>query len=59
MKLLESTKSKITEKENGENVPRLEVTEVALMHCKVVNNSEQQNSRVFIHFFLTNYLVNY
>ena len=39
MKLLESTKSKITEKGNGENVPRLEVTEVALMHCKVVNNS--------------------
>ena len=39
MKLLESTKRKITEKGNGENVPRLEVTEVALMHCKVVNNS--------------------
>ena len=39
MKLLEHTKSKITRKGNGENVPRLEVTEVALMHCKVVNNS--------------------
>ena len=39
MKLLERTKSKITRKGNGENVPRLEVTEVALMHCKVVNNS--------------------
>ena len=39
MKLLESTKSKITKMGNGENVPRLEVTEVALIHCKVVHNS--------------------
>ena len=27
MKLLESTKSKITKNENGENVPHLEITE--------------------------------
>ena len=42
MKLLGSTKSKITKNENGENVPYLEVTEVVLIHCNVVNNSYQQ-----------------
>ena len=30
MKLLGSTKSKITKAENGENVPYLEITEVVL-----------------------------
>ena len=46
MKLLGSTKSKITKDKNGENVPYLEITEVVLIHCKVVNNSCLQNSRV-------------
>ena len=32
MKLLVSTKSKITKDENGENVPYLEITQVALIH---------------------------
>ena len=43
MKLLRSNKSKITKKENGENVPYLEINEVVLIHCNVVNNSYQQN----------------
>ena len=38
MKLLGSTKNKITEDKNGENVPHLEITEVALVHCNIVNN---------------------
>ena len=46
MKLLGNTKSKITESENGENVPNLEITEVVLVHCNIVNNNYQQNSRV-------------
>ena len=46
MKLLESTKSKITKNENDGNVPHLEVTEVVLIHCNVVNYSYQQNSRL-------------
>ena len=47
MKLLESTnKNKITKNENGGNVPHLEVTEVVLIHCNVVNYSYQQNSRL-------------
>ena len=44
MKLLGSTKSKTTKNENGENVPNLEVTEVVLVHCNIVNNNYQQNS---------------
>ena len=50
MKLLGSIKSKITKDENGENVPYLEITEVILIHCNVVNNSYQQNSRVLYTF---------
>ena len=45
MKLLESTRNKITKDENGENVPRLEITEVVLVHCDIVNNDYQQDSR--------------
>ena len=46
MKLLESTKSKITKDKNGENVPHLEITEVALIYFNTVNNDDQQDSRV-------------
>ena len=46
MKLLGSTKQKITKYENGDNTPYLEIAEVVLIHCNVVNNSYQQNSRV-------------
>ena len=45
MKLLGSTKNKITKDKNGENVPHLEITEVILVHCNTVNN-DQQDSRV-------------
>ena len=50
MKLLGSTKSKITKDENGENVPHLEVTGVILIHGNIVNNDYQQNSRVLYTF---------
>ena len=50
MKLLGSTKSKIAKDEHDENVPDLEITEVVLIHCNVVNNSYQQNSRVLYTF---------
>ena len=53
MKLLESTKDKITEDKNGENVPHLEITEVVLVHCNIVNNDYQQDSRV-LHTFVPN-----
>ena len=50
MKLLGSTKNKITEYKNGENVPHLEITEVVLVHCNIVNNDYQQDSRVLYTF---------
>ena len=55
MKLLGSTKSKINKDENGENVPYLEITEVVLTHCNIVNNDYQQNSRV-LYTFISNKL---
>ena len=39
MTLLGSTKSKIAEDKNGENVPWLEISEVVLIHCYIVNNN--------------------
>ena len=53
MKLLASTKSKITKDKNGENVPHLEITEVVLVHCDIVNNDYQQDSKV-LYTFLPN-----
>ena len=50
MKLLGSTESKITGEKNGENVPHLEVAEVVLIHCNIVDNSYQQNSRILYTF---------
>ena len=39
MKVLRSTKSKITKNENSEHGPYLEINEAALIHCNVVNNN--------------------
>ena len=50
MKLLGGTKNKITKDKNGENVPHLEITEVVLVHCNMVNNEYQQDSRVLYTF---------
>ena len=41
MKLLGSTKSKITENKNGENIPHLESSEVVLVHSNIVNNDHR------------------
>ena len=43
MKLLGSTESKITKDKNGENVPYLEIVELVLVHCNLVNNDYQQD----------------
>ena len=51
MKLLGSTENKITKDKNGENVPHLEITEVVLVHCNIVNNDYQQDSRILYTFF--------
>ena len=59
MKLLGSTENKITKDENSENVPHLEITEVALVHCNIVSNDYQQNSRVLYTLFQINHSVAY
>ena len=50
MKLLGSTKSETNKDKNGENVPHLKNTEVVLIHCNIVNNDYQQDSRVLYIF---------
>ena len=50
MKLLGSTKNKITNNKNGENVQHTEITEVVLVHVNNVNNDYQQDSRVLYTF---------
>ena len=52
MKLLGSTESKITKDKNGENVPHLEVAELVLVHCNLVNNDYQKDSRILYTFVL-------
>ena len=50
MKLLGSTESNITKDKNGENVPHLEIVELVLVHCNLVNNDYQQDSRILYTF---------
>ena len=53
MKLLGSTETKITKDKNGENVPHLEVVELVLVHCNLVNNDYQQDLRI-LYIFVPN-----
>ena len=45
MKLLGSTKSKMTKKENGENISNFEITELLFVQY-IINSNYQRNSRV-------------
>ena len=48
MELLGSTESKITKDKNGKNLPHLEITELVLAHCSLVNNDYQQDNIIYI-----------
>ena len=50
MKLLGSAESKITKNKNGKNVPHLEVAELVLVPCNLVNNDYQQDPRILYTF---------
>ena len=50
MKLVGSTESNITKDKNGENVPNLEILELVLVYCNLVNNDHQQASRIIYTF---------
>ena len=53
MKLLGGAESKITKDKNDKNVPHLEITELVLVHCNIVNNDYQQDS-IILHTFVSN-----
>ena len=40
----------VKQDKNGENVPHLEITEVLLVHCNILNNDYKQDSRVLYTF---------
>ena len=48
MKLLRSTKSKIIENENGENVPYLKINETILLHCNIFSNVRKKLLKKFV-----------
>ena len=53
MKLLGSTKKVVDKDKNGENVPKLEIVEVVLVHCNLVENDYQHTSK-FLFTFVPN-----
>ena len=50
MKLFGNTESKITKDKNGEKLTHLEIVELVLVHCNLVNNDYQQDSRILYTF---------
>ena len=50
MQLLGSSSNTIDSDKNEEFVPKLEVVEVVLVHCNLVNNNYQQASKVLLTF---------
>ena len=50
MKLLGSTKNRISKYEKFENMSHLEIAEVVLVHCSIANNDYQHDSRVLYTF---------
>ena len=50
MELLGSSSNTIDKEKDGELVPKLEIVEVVLVHCNLVNNSYQQASKVLFTF---------
>ena len=47
-----STKSKMNKNEKSKNIPNLKIIEAVLVHCNIVNNHYQQDSRVLYTFVL-------
>ena len=61
IKLFGSTKKLIDKTKNGENIPSLQVVEVVLVQCNLVDNQYQQKSEVLYTFTLNKsytYLLN-
>ena len=58
VKLLRSTKIKITKDTNGENNLILGITEAVLVHCNTDNNNYHKIQEFYVHLFLIKCLVN-
>ena len=58
MKLLQSTRSKITKNENDENMAHLKIAELVLVLCKIVSNNYEHNSVVLCKFITKNSMIN-
>ena len=50
MNLLGSTEEDIIKDKNGENVPKVEITDVVLLNYNMVNKNYQQTSKVLFTF---------
>ena len=57
MKLIGSTKNKITKDKNGENMPHLEITEAMLVHCIFSTMIISKIQEPCIHLFLINLVI--
>ena len=56
-KLLGRTEKVIGKDKNGENVPKLEIVDVTLMHCNVFNNSViKKHQKFYLYLCLRNNL---
>ena len=51
MDLLGSTKAKTTKNENGENIPKLKITEVILAHCNIASNNYQKKFKSLVYIY--------
>ena len=58
MEFLGSAKSKKTKNENSKNVPNLDINEVVLVHCNVVNINYKKNQESCTHLCQISHLVN-
>ena len=59
MKLLGSIKNRITMDEYDENVPHLQITEVEIVYCNIVNKIISKIQGSDMNLFLINHLVIY
>ena len=57
MKLFGSTKKLINKTKNGEKVPSLQVVEVALVQCNLVDNQYQQSRKYYTLFLQINLML--
>ena len=58
MNILGSTKTVIDKDKNGENILKLEIVEVVLVHCNLVNNDYQHTQRYYLLLFQIKHLDN-